>query len=197
MAEPLPDPASADKVALRVRMRGLRAGLAPEVRAAAAARLCAHLTQAAAYVGARQLAAYVALGDEVDPAAIVAAAHRAGSELALPRVEGPGRMSLRRYRAGDPLVAGRFGLREPSADAPAVHPAAVELFLLPGLAFDDAGGRLGYGGGFYDRLLPLAPDATRIGLLYECQRVARVPTGPHDVRMHMLASERGLSRCVY
>ncbi len=106
-----------------------------------------------------------------------------GKRLVCPRVDRPARR-LRLYRVDDPecdLVAGSMGIPEPSRHLAAVAPEEIDWVLVPGLAFDDRGFRIGRGAGYYDRLLPtLRPDAPRWALAYDCQWVASLPTQSHD-----------------
>lgn len=114
-----------------------------------------------------------------------------GWRLALPRVEGED-ISFRGYQPGDALACGGFGLTEPQADAPVVMP---DLVLAPLLAFDRQGGRLGYGGGYYDRALARMPQARVVGIAYAAQEVARVPMDAHDRRLSQVLTERGVIDC--
>jgi len=104
-----------------------------------------------------------------------------GKRLVCPRVDRPARR-LRLFRVDDPesdLVSGSMGIPEPGRHLAAVAPEEIDWVLVPGLAFDDRGFRLGRGGGYYDRLLPtLRPDAPRWALAYDCQRVTSLPTEP-------------------
>jgi 5-formyltetrahydrofolate cyclo-ligase len=106
-----------------------------------------------------------------------------GKRLVCPRVDRPARR-LRLFRVDDlqsDLVSGSMGIPEPGRHLAAVAPEEIDWALVPGLAFDDRGFRLGRGGGYYDRLLPtLRPDAPRWALAYDCQRVASLPNEPHD-----------------
>lgn len=90
----------------------------------------------------------------------------------------------------DELVPSRFGLREPRGDGPEVAVADLAAFVVPGLAFDRAGGRIGWGRGHYDATFAAAsPDALRVGLAYECQLVEEVASEPHDVALHIIITE--------
>jgi 5-formyltetrahydrofolate cyclo-ligase len=122
----------------------------------------------------------------------------AGKLLALPRVRRePKHLWLHAY-PGEPsaLVTGAYGIREPAPDWPLVEPAAVDLVVVPGVAFDRHGTRLGYGGGYYDRMLPTIragnPAAALVGLAYGFQVVADLPGDPHDVPVDAIATEAGL-----
>jgi 5-formyltetrahydrofolate cyclo-ligase len=87
----------------------------------------------------------------------------------------------------------RFGYEQPTAAAEEVDPGVLDVVVVPGLCFDEAGGRLGWGRGYYDQLLARArPDVVRIGMTLERRIVASVPTEPHDVAMTHLATEQGV-----
>lgn len=105
---------------------------------------------------------------------------RATRKIALPRVNGDV-LELREYKPDD-VVNGRFGIIEPSPDAPYVNADVVDLAVIPGVAFDSGGCRLGHGCGYYDRLLP-ALRCTKIGVAFPFRIVGRVPVGDSDVRM--------------
>jgi 5-formyltetrahydrofolate cyclo-ligase len=90
----------------------------------------------------------------------------------------------------DALAPSRFGLREPSADATRVEVTEIAAFVVPGLAFDRSGGRIGWGRGHYDATFAAAsPDALRVGLAYECQLIEQVEREPHDVALHIIITE--------
>jgi len=120
-----------------------------------------------------------------------------GHPLALPRVQGRGRpLAFHAWRPGDPLLAGPFGVMEPDPDAPALRP---RVLLVPLLAFDRQGGRLGYGAGYYDLVLhalrALCPPPLAIGVAFAAQEVDRVPTGPRDQPLDAVVTERAVHRC--
>ena len=88
------------------------------------------------------------------------------------------------------VVFGHLDIPEPLSTRPQVPRAAIDFVLVPGVAFDLEGRRLGYGGGYYDRLLPLlAPHATRVAGAFDVQIVERVPAAPHDVRVDTIVTE--------
>lgn len=136
-------------------------------------------------------------GDELDTAPLTAALLRVGCRLALPVVTGKGRpLTFRRWRPGDPMGTGPFGIRQPLDTAPEEAPG---LLLVPLLAFDRRGFRVGYGGGFYDRTLAAARAERRIvaiGLGFACQEVARVPTDRYDQPVDMILTEAGLVQSI-
>ncbi len=107
----------------------------------------------------------------------------------LPRVCGPGEMLMKRLRGAADLAPGRFGIPEPPADAETGEPESIELWIVPGLAFDERGRRLGRGGGYYDRILTrTGPGALKIGLAHEEQVFGAIPAGPRDVDMDLIVT---------
>jgi 5-formyltetrahydrofolate cyclo-ligase len=113
-----------------------------------------------------------------------------GFGVAYPRVIGDGQLLGFHAVTLDELAPSRFGLREPTADAPAVGVTDIAAFAVPGLAFDREGGRIGWGRGHYDATFAAAsPSALRVGLAYECQMVEQVPREPHDVALHIIITE--------
>lgn len=136
------------------------------------------------------VALYAPKGSEVDTAGVDAVLRARAATVAYPRVIGDALpLAFHAARAAE-LVPARFGLREPDpATAPAVELAAIAAFILPGLAFDRAGGRIGWGRGHYDATLAAAPAALRIGLAFEAQLVESVPREPHDVPLHAIVTE--------
>jgi len=145
------------------------------------------------YLAAEVVMLYLAMPDEPQTAAIAEDAWARGKTVAVPLVgEAPGRMEAARLCGWDGLVAGRLGLKMPDPAAAAIiDPAVIDLVVVPGVAFDPAGRRLGRGAGYYDRFLPRAPRARRLGLAWSVQIVARVPTDEYDVKMDYLLTEGG------
>jgi 5-formyltetrahydrofolate cyclo-ligase len=135
---------------------------------------------------------YAALREEVDLATAIAPLRERGTRTLFPRVRGD---ELELVAAADLLTLqlGHRGVREPAGRA--VDPAVVDVAIVPGVAFDPRGGRLGAGGGHYDRLLARIPDAAlRIGVEFTCQLVPHVPTEPHDERVSVVVTEGGTHR---
>jgi len=126
----------------------------------------------------------------------VAGALAQGKVVALPRVDADsGELMLHRYVEGDPLEESGFAVREPLATAPGVELDMVDVVLVPGLGFDERGQRLGYGKGFYDRLLPRLKRAVRVGLCFELSLLAEVPASETDVPVDVIVSCRRVIRC--
>lgn len=136
------------------------------------------------------VAGYWPINDEADIRPLLSRLDARGCVTALPEVVGQGApLRFRRWREGDPLEPGLFGTRQPSANAPIVSPTIV---LVPLLAFDTRGGRLGYGGGFYDRTLPVlraVGPLLAVGVAYAAQRAETIPTDDHDQRLDWILTE--------
>ncbi len=133
---------------------------------------------------------YAAKGSEVDTAAIDKAARDRGLVIAYPRVVEGTRVLEFCLANNDDLVVARFGLREPAAFERTVEIDQIALFFVPGVAFDKAGGRIGWGRGHYDATLAKAKvDAKRIGVAFECQVVEHVEREDHDAKMHAIVTE--------
>jgi 5-formyltetrahydrofolate cyclo-ligase len=141
------------------------------------------------------VAGYWPIRDEADPRALMAALAARGHVLALPRIEARGSgLSFRRWRDGDALIDNPHGIAEPQADAQIIIPDAL---LVPLLAFDAAGHRLGYGGGYYDRTLavPRANGAVLvIAVAYAGQETALLPREAHDHGLDMVVTEKGVRK---
>jgi 5-formyltetrahydrofolate cyclo-ligase len=173
---------------LRKRMRDLRRVLPPSAGAKRTAAATARLMELPELLRARTVLGFCAIHKELDPADVLAWAERQGKRIALPRVEGE-RLDIHLHRRGAPLDEGAFGTLEPLPSAPRIEASEVDIVLVPGLAFDSQGQRIGYGQAFYDRLLPSMPQAFRVGLAYDFQLLAELPADPHDVPMHCVVSD--------
>ena len=138
------------------------------------------------------VALYLPLGSEIDPAPLAEEFHRRCLKLALPRVDASGEaMTFRAWRPGDATEPDLQGCNAPLATAEIVEP---DLFILPLVAFDRTGGRLGQGGGYYDRTLAALRGHVRpvfVGLAFAGQEVPRVPIDAHDQKLDGILTERG------
>ena len=147
--------------------------------------------------GARTVSAFWPLAEEPDLRPLLRALRASGVTVALPVVtSGRGETPVLEHRlfgGDDALAPGRFGVMEPLAPCPLVAPEAVEVALVPALAVDRDGVRLGYGGGFYDAYL-VATEAYRVGIVLASGVVASLPSEAHDARLDAWVSEHGASR---
>ncbi len=174
-----------DKHELRAAMRANRKrleGLEPE----ASLRAAEHVED---LPPGETVAVYRAIGSEIDADGLSMALNRQGRRLCLPVViERDAPMIFRRWSPGEPLELDEAGVPAPFPLAATVTP---DLIVTPLLAFDARGGRLGQGGGYYDRTFAALPDAVRIGFAYAGQEVENLPLEPHDIRLHGVLTERG------
>ena len=154
--------------------------------------IIAHLTGQEVYRLAGCLASYVSIANEVDTHILIDLALDSGKRVAVPVVKSSRTLIHREVRSRAELKPSGFGLLEPSLeDGAVVPPDAFDVVLVPGLAFDRAGNRVGFGAGFYDRFLSLAP-AFKIGLAYDFQLFDRLPAGPRDIPMDLIVTESGI-----
>jgi len=183
----------AAKSALRARILEARRAVPPDLHAAEAHALAGHLEQLAG--DAATVCGYVPVGAEPGSVAMLDALARRGIRVLLPAVAADG-SALRwgEYRP-DALVSARFGLREPAPPwLPAEALAEADAVLVPALAVDRRGARLGRGAGFYDRSLPLRrPHIPLVAVVRDDELLDALPAEPHDVPMtHALTPGRGL-----
>jgi 5-formyltetrahydrofolate cyclo-ligase len=182
------------KRALRREVLALRDAMAPRARAEASARIAERVRAMPEVVAARTVMAFWSFGSEVDTAPMIAGLHEAGTRLALPRIHGPELLAVA-YAPGDPVAPARFGAMQPEGAA-IVGPEAVDVVLVPGVAFDRRGDRVGYGGGFYDRFLARTrPGVPAIAIAFAAQVVESVPAGRADRRVDVVVTEAGVIRC--
>lgn len=196
-----------DKAELRRAVIARRDALDLDVRAAKSATICARLVElleSSGAAGQRTVAVYAAMGSEVDPAAFVAAAVVRGWRVAYPCMLSASdaaacgqRMCMRAVSAGDaseaPFIAHptrAFAATDVDSDHFPIVPAkALDMIIVPLVAFDRTGARLGYGGGCYDRYLPMFSPACQItGIAFDEQRVEHVPTDARDLPLPHIIS---------
>ena len=194
MSSSISSPGSPSKRVTRRALLAQRDALPRDERAAkseqiaqAADALLATLAEAGAD---KVVALYAPKGSEVDTTAIDAAARARGLIVAYPRVIADATpLVFHAARPGE-LLPACWGLREPPRDAPPVELGEISVFFVPGLAFDRAGGRVGWGRGHYDATFAAAaPGARRVGLAFELQLVDGVPREAHDTLMHVILTE--------
>ncbi len=189
MAAPhLPSPELIEaKRAARARARALRAGCDPGLGAA----LGEHVLRQCPPPAGAVVSGFWPMGDEIDIRPLLHALHARGHKIVLPVTPRRGEpLSFRLWRPGEVLVREKFGTMRPSGEE-----LAPTFLLVPLLAFDRQGHRLGYGGGYYDRTLVSLPGAFALGCGYAAQEVDEVPAAPYDARLDAVATERGVIFC--
>jgi len=180
------------KRSLRARVLKARDGLSSAERASASQAIAATLSQRPDFDSARVVLLTLPFGSEWDTRLLLAAALGRGKTVAAPRVNVARRMlELHELRDAEADVCpGYRGIPEPRSECPKTALAAIDWILVPGVAFDAQGRRVGYGGGYYDRLLPTLPaSALRVAGAFEVQIVDRVPTAPHDLALDTIVTE--------
>jgi 5-formyltetrahydrofolate cyclo-ligase len=180
------------KRTLRLQVLARRDHASPDARRAAGDAIVAALAARADFAAATTVLLTLPLGSEWDTLPLAAAALRRGKAVAVPRVN----IATRGLELGAltdlerDVAPGYRGIPEPRAHCAPVAVAAIEWALVPGVAFDLRGHRLGYGGGYYDRLLPCLPVGTpRVSGAFELQIVDRVPTTAHDLPVDAIVTE--------
>ena len=177
------------KATLRQEARARRDALPAETRAAVAQAIAARPFPIAVAAGVI-MSGFMPLKSEINPLPLMRRLAEGGARLALPVVAGKGKpLTMRAYAFGDRLAAGVWGIREPKPDAPEVFP---DILLVPLLAFDRRGHRLGYGAGYYDMTitaLRARKTVVAVGIAYAAQEVAEVPTTPRDARLDLVLTE--------
>ena len=173
------------KAEQRKQALAARRALSAEARAACSAAICARLAALPELRAARTILSYRALPDEADLSALEAALD---ARFVYPFCSGGGVMEARLPTG--PLRPGAYGIPEPDpACSVPVPPEQIDAVLLPCVGFDATGNRLGHGAGYYDRYLTACPQALRICAAFEAQRLERVVTEPHDLRMDAVVTE--------
>ena len=178
-----------NKAELRRSLLQTRTSLEPEVWKASSDRLCAQLQATAEFTQSQTVLAYFSFRQEPDLSALFTL----GKTWGFPRCVGKD-LQWHRWWPGENLQTGAFGILEPAIDAPVLTAAEVDLILVPCVACDSQRYRLGYGGGFYDRLLS-SPDWARIptiGITFDFARLDCLPIDPWDRPLQSVCTDRGL-----
>jgi 5-formyltetrahydrofolate cyclo-ligase len=179
---------------LRREVLTARDALPPRERATRADRIVDRLLTLPEIGAARTAMAYWSFGSEVETARLIDRWLAAGVRVVLPRIAGDAIEAVA-YRPGDALRETGFGAMEPSGGT-VVGPDDVDVVVVPGVAFDRTGHRVGYGGGFYDRFLPRTRrGAFAVAVAYGLQVVEEVPRGGGDRRVDAIVTEDEVIRC--
>lgn len=184
------------KKQLRRQIMDERGAILPEERAALSIRACLHLAACEQLARARVIMAFHPFGDELDILPFVEEARRRGQEIWLPlTIPSERRLVPYRYDGPQMLKQGTYGIWEPDPDvAEAADLSKLDAVLVPGVVFDRHGGRVGYGGGYYDRFLAgLSRKPYLVGICFSMQVVEQVPIEQHDIPLDALVTEKGLS----
>jgi 5-formyltetrahydrofolate cyclo-ligase len=183
------DPISMQKAELRRQCRLVRRALGEQERVRASLAICREIEGWGVFQTSKTILAYLPIPSEVDLTPLLEQYPYKG--WAVPRIlpdEGH-RMVFHRYDTRR-LVRHPFGMQEPAPDLPVVSPQEIQLALVPGLAFDRSGWRLGYGGGYYDRFLA-GFRGTSAGIVFHVLLLEEVPHSMFDIPMQWIISEQG------
>lgn len=184
---------SSEKLRLRRSLLTTRQALSPEDWRDRSDRLCQTLANHPAFRRATTVLGYFSTRNEPNLDRLMTTGDR---RWGFPRCVGHD-LSWHRWRPGEPLERGAFGIREPHASAAAIAPDAVDLLLVPAVACDERGYRLGYGGGFYDRLLsrPEWQSVPTLGVTFDFACVPQLPVDPWDLPLHGVCTESRSLAC--
>ena len=184
------------KRAERTRALARRASAFKDNGATAGIRLAAHGLAFLDLNPGSGISGFSAIRDEIDPAALLTRLHSEGHRLGLPVMQGKGLpLVFREWVPGDVMGEATWGIAEPLPDKPVLEP---DVVLVPLLAFDSQGYRLGYGGGFYDRTLArlrAVKPVVAVGIAYDELKVDAVPHQSYDERLDWVLTPSGPMRC--
>lgn len=186
------------KKTLRKEILTIRRGLSAESLRLESIKITEFLCAWPIFTKAETIMMFLSMPDEVETTALLEAALRAGKKVCIPLIgETQGQMQAVWLRSLTDLVIGKFGIKTVSIEKiQLVDPESIELILVPGVAFDAFGRRLGMGAGYYDRFLVKARQATLAGLALDCQLVENVPCEEYDQPVNYIATAEGIIDCV-
>ena len=185
------DKLQTEKKKMRAAILALREAMPPAARSAASRAIIDKVCGLPQYAEATVVLTYMGFGSEIETQSFFERIIADGKIAVLPRVDRASQtLMLHAARSTSDLLTGKWGIREPRADAPTVSIDEIDFLLMPGVAFDRFGNRLGYGRGYYDKLLLIAdPALTRVAAAFSCQIVEAVPVGPTDQRIDCIITE--------
>ena len=182
-----------DQATQRALGKAARAQLTSAQRFKSSTAICRALAEDPRVSSAKIVFAYASTPTEADCSPICAHLHSRGAAIAYPRCTAPGVMEARRPDSGDAFTPDIYGIPAPDPErSRLVSPEDIDLVLVPLTAFDDHCARVGMGGGFYDRFLPLCRNAAAIGLAFSAQQAEGIDCAEHDVRLDAVFTEKAV-----
>jgi 5-formyltetrahydrofolate cyclo-ligase len=178
------------KLEIRKRMKTIRGLIPISACEKRSAQICQRVLNLPELSNAKTVMGYVAMNREADPRAILLHVLQLGGTAVLPRIVGPGTLSLHRWTADQTLRRTPQGLLEPESDAEQVEEKNVDLVIVPCLGVDPRGHRIGYGRGYYDRLLPRLTAAHKVAIAYDFQLLAEAPYADHDAPVDHIVTDK-------
>ena len=184
------------KAQLRELCLARRAALTTAERRQMSALIAEYVCAMPAFQDSQTVMLYMALPQEVQTAAILVESRHQGKRVTIPVIKPCGLVAADLPAGQLQFQPGPFGIPEPAVSTVAIFPEEIDCVMVPGVAFDRRGMRLGFGKGYYDRFLCQLPPTTHVcGLAFSLQIVEHIPNMPHDVPMQSLATERGVLLC--
>lgn len=186
-----------DKKLLRKSMIEKRDALEASYRASADIRINNILIKEDYYKTSKNIFIYLGFGSEINTSIYIKEFLKDGKKIYVPRIKkGTRIMEAVEIHDLEDLKENNYGILEPSDEEQGVNKEALDLIILPGIAFDEKGGRLGYGGGYYDIFLQdISIDVTRVALAYEFQIVNSIPLEEHDIKANYIITEERIINC--
>lgn len=182
-----------DRSAQRALGKAARAALGRTRRFKYSTAICRALEADPRVRAAKIVFSYASTPAEADPSSLCARLHSRGVSIAYPRCTAPGVMQARIPDSGSAFTPDIYGIPSPDPlNSRLVSPEELDLVLVPLTAFDSGCARVGMGGGFYDRFLPMCKNAAIIGLAFSVQQAEKIDRAPHDIRLHAVFTESGI-----
>ncbi len=182
-----------DKQSLRKEFLAKRKNLPDDLKNRYSKKICENIMDMPKFKSAKIVAAYSAIGSEVDLSPVI---FEGGKTIALPVCVAGDTLVFKAVGDENTIEKGSFGILEPKPSQPEILPEEIDLILIPGAVFDKTGGRIGYGKGYYDRILPrLSEKCEMLGVAYSVQIADKIETEPHDIKVRLIVTEEGIHKC--
>ena len=183
------------KNTMRAILRQRRQALSADAQATAAKGVAQQAFELPQWRGVERIAIYHATDGEIDTKAIIQHCHREGVEIYLPVMGAARSIVFARYFPGEALIQNSFGIFEPPAGAPLCPVTNLDIIFLPLVAWDSCGGRLGMGGGYYDRVLADSSGPLLVGTAHQIQEVEQVPRDSWDISLDAIVTDAATYHC--
>lgn len=197
--EMLNESLQADKKKMRDVILRQRDAMSSAARTSASRAILEKVSALPQYGNAKVVLTYMGFGTEIETQPFFERIIADGKIVVLPRVDRASQtLILHSARGMSELLTSKYGILEPGTDAPIVAVTSVDFVLMPGVAFDRNGNRLGYGRGYYDKLMSTAnPALARVAAGFSCQIVDKVPVGPHDKKVDCIITENEIIKVIH
>ena len=183
------------KSQLRSELRQRRQALGQQAQSAAARGVVSSVTNLPLWSAARRVALYLAADGEIDTGPLATRIRNSEKALFLPVIQADNSLRFAAWHSSEPLLSNRYGIPEPAPDAALCPVEELDIVFIPLVGWDRAGGRLGMGGGFYDRTLEGVRGPVLVGLAHDVQEVDNIPRENWDVPLDFIATDTTLYCC--